>query len=157
MRHILPHISILCHVPRKERVFFLLFFQFVDFLLLFSLVFPARSLAGFSDYLLGLSIYLLAYTLIYATRLCLELGVSSSVDRRRHLPSSPTAFSCNIQGRAINKCFGATKICSIEISYSLSNPTDAFRYVVFLCSSRQLESRPLLKHGGGASSEVLGT
>ncbi|CAN6819516.1 unnamed protein product, partial [Brassica oleracea] len=33
------------------------------------------------------------------------------------------------------------------------NPTDAFRYVVFLCSSRQLESRPLFKHGGGTSSE----
>ncbi|CAN6978922.1 unnamed protein product, partial [Brassica oleracea var. botrytis] len=50
-----------------------------------------------------------------------------------------------IQGRAINKCFGAIKICTIEISYSLSNPIDAFRYVVFLCSSCQLESRPLLK------------
>ncbi|CAN6810818.1 unnamed protein product [Brassica oleracea] len=45
------------------------------------------------------------------------------------------------------------KICTIEISHSLSNPTDAFRYVIFLCSSRQLESRPLFKHGGGASSE----
>ncbi|KAH0841455.1 hypothetical protein HID58_092208 [Brassica napus] len=63
----------------------------------------------------------------------------------------------HIQGRAINKCFGAMKICTIEISHSLSNPTDAFRYVVFLCSSRQFERRPLLKHGVGASSEVLGT
>ncbi|CAN7069549.1 unnamed protein product, partial [Brassica oleracea var. botrytis] len=114
-------------------------------------------LVGFSYYLLGLSIYLLAHTLIYAARLCLELGVPSSAHRRRHLPSSPTAFSCNIQGRAINKCFGVMKICTIEISHSLSNPTDAFRYVVFLCSSHQLESRPLFKHGGGASSEVLGT
>ncbi|CAN6861952.1 unnamed protein product [Brassica oleracea] len=60
-----------------------------------------------------------------------------------------------IQGRAINKCFGTTKIYTIGMSYSLSNQTDAFRYVVFLCSSCQFESRPLLKHGGGASSEVL--
>ncbi|KAL0658438.1 hypothetical protein Bca4012_079023 [Brassica carinata] len=141
MRHIIPLISILRH----------------DFLLLFSLVFLARGLAGFYDYLLGFSIYFLAHTLIYAARLCLELGVPSSADRRCHLPSSPTAFSCNIQGRAINKCFGAMNICTIEISHSLSNPTDAFKYVVFLCSSRQLESRPLLKHGGGASSEVFGT
>ncbi|KAH0882926.1 hypothetical protein HID58_059022, partial [Brassica napus] len=81
------------------------------------------------------------------------LGVSSSADRRLHLPSSPTAFF----GRAINKCFGAIKIYTIEISYSLSNQIDAFRYVVFLCSSCQLESIPLLKYGEGASSEVLRT
>ncbi|CAN6832628.1 unnamed protein product, partial [Brassica oleracea var. botrytis] len=62
-----------------------------------------------------------------------------------------------IQGRAINKCFGAIKIYTIEISYSLSNQIDAFRYVVFLCSSCQLESIPLLKYGEGASSEVLRT
>ncbi|KAG5397605.1 hypothetical protein IGI04_019419 [Brassica rapa subsp. trilocularis] len=48
------------------------------------------------------------------------------------------------------------KIYTIEISYSLSNPMDAFIYVVFLCSSRQLENRPLLKHSGGASSEIQG-
>ncbi|KAH0891430.1 hypothetical protein HID58_053859, partial [Brassica napus] len=70
---------------------------------------------------------------------------------------SPSIVPDCIQGRDINKCFGAMKICTIEISHSLSNPTDAFRYVVFLCSSRQLESRPLFKHGGGTSSEVLGT
>ncbi|CAN6852834.1 unnamed protein product [Brassica oleracea] len=141
MRHIIPLISILQHI----------------FFLLFSLVFLARGLAGFFDYLLGLSIYLLVHTLIYAVRLCLQLGVPSSTDRCCHLPSSLTAFSCNIQGRAINKCFGTIKICTIEISYRLSNPTDAFRYVVFLCSCCQLESRMLLKHSGGASSEVLRT
>ncbi|CAN7024762.1 unnamed protein product [Brassica rapa subsp. trilocularis] len=48
-----------------------------------------------------------------------------------------------------------TKICTIGISYSLSILTDAFRYFVFLCSSCQLESRPLLKHSGSASSEVM--
>ncbi|CAG7909723.1 unnamed protein product, partial [Brassica rapa] len=130
MRHIILHISILRHVSSKKRASSF-FFQFVDFLLLFSLMFLARGLPGFYDFLLGLSIYLLTHTLIYAARLCLELGVPSSTDRRRHLPLSPTAFSCNIQGRAINKCFGAMKICTIEISHSLSNPTDAFRYVVF--------------------------
>ncbi|CAG7888133.1 unnamed protein product [Brassica rapa] len=129
----------------------------MDFFFLFSLVFLACGLVGFSDYLLDLSIYLLVHTLIYAACLYLKLGVPSSADRRRHLPSSSTAFSCNIQGQAINKCFGVMKICTIEISYSLSNPTDAFRYVVFLCSSCQLESRLLLKHDGGASSEVLET
>ncbi|KAH0900357.1 hypothetical protein HID58_049925, partial [Brassica napus] len=132
-------LSPFCDTCRTNREFFFLPIHRV----FFSLVFLARGLAGFSDYLLGFSIYLLAHTLIYAARLCLELGVPSSADRRRHLPSSPTAFSCNI--------------CTIEISHSLSNPTDAFRYVVFLCSSRQLERRLMLKHGGGASSEVLGT
>ncbi|KAL0666702.1 hypothetical protein Bca4012_029406 [Brassica carinata] len=141
MRHIIPHISILRHV----------------FFLLFSLVFLAHGLVEIYDYLLGIYIYFLVYTLIYTTRLCLELGVSSSADRRFHLPSSPTAFFGNIQGRAINKCFGAIKIYTIEISYSLSNQIDAFRYVVFLCSSCQLESIPLLKYGEGASSEVLRT
>ncbi|CAN7046585.1 unnamed protein product, partial [Brassica rapa subsp. trilocularis] len=138
------------HVSSKERVFFLPIHRFLSFL-----VFLICGLSGLSDYFLEFHIYLLAHTLIYATCLYLELGVPSSADRRRHLPSSPTAFSCN--SRAINKCFGAMKICTIEISHSLSNPTDAFRYVVFLCSSRQFERRPLLKHGVGASSEVLGT
>ncbi|CAN7093578.1 unnamed protein product [Brassica rapa subsp. narinosa] len=58
-------------------------------------------------------------------RLYLELVVPSSADRRRHFPSSLTAFLCNIQGRAINK------ICTIEISHSLRNPTDAFRFHMF--------------------------
>ncbi|KAL0759333.1 hypothetical protein Bca101_075483 [Brassica carinata] len=89
MRHIISLISILRHVSSKERELLLFFFQFVDFFW----VFLARGLARFYDYLLGLSIYLLAHTLKYAARLCLELGVPSSVDRRRHLPSSPTAFS----------------------------------------------------------------
>ncbi|CAN6815375.1 unnamed protein product, partial [Brassica oleracea] len=62
------------------------------FFLLFYLVFLARGLAEFSDYLLGISIYFLVHTLIYAARLCLELGVPSSADRRLHLPSSSTVF-----------------------------------------------------------------
>ncbi|KAL0770568.1 hypothetical protein Bca101_035719 [Brassica carinata] len=90
MRHIIPHISILRHVSTKPS--FLFFFQFVVFFLLFSLVFLAHGLVEIYDYLLGIYIYFLVYTLIYTTRLCLELGVSSSADRRFHLPSSPTAF-----------------------------------------------------------------
>ncbi|CAN7108324.1 unnamed protein product [Brassica rapa subsp. narinosa] len=85
MRQIIHFISILQHVSSvssKERTsfFFLPIHRF--FFLFFSLVFLVRRLAGFSD-------YLLVHTLIYAARFCLELGVSSSADRRRHLPSVP--------------------------------------------------------------------
>ncbi|CAN7105740.1 unnamed protein product, partial [Brassica rapa subsp. narinosa] len=149
-------ISILQHVSSKKKSFFFPFLPTRGFSSSFFVgVSSSCGLGGFSDYLLGFSIYLLTYTLIYAAHLCLELGVPSSADQRRHLPSSPTVFSYNVE--LINKCFATMKIYTIEISYSLSNPMDAFRYVVFLCSSRQLENRPLLKHSGGASSEVLGT
>ena len=95
--HIIFPISILQHVSSKKKSFFFPFLPTRGFSSSFFVgVSSSCGLGGFSDYLLGFSIYLLTYTLIYAAHLCLELGVPSSADQRRHLPSSPTVFSYNV-------------------------------------------------------------
>ena len=62
MRHVIPPISILRHVSSRETSSLISFcLQFTDLLLLFSLVFLTRRLAGFYDNLLGIYVYLLVH------------------------------------------------------------------------------------------------